>query len=115
MPLAYVKAYVKRQKNDATDAEAICEAVKVQVRSFGQLYLAPHARIGSPKPGSHQERFHTARVIGRSRPEISMTSAYTAGKRTNGDERPSHINGGLYVVGAPADFAFRDQGWVICM
>src|SRR5438445_37726 len=27
MPLAYVKPYVKRQKNDATDAEAICEAV----------------------------------------------------------------------------------------
>ena len=24
---AYVKPYVKRQKNDATDAEAICEAV----------------------------------------------------------------------------------------
>jgi transposase len=27
MPLAYVKPYVKRQKNDAADAEAICEAV----------------------------------------------------------------------------------------
>src|SRR5580704_15136983 len=27
MPPAYVKHYVKRQKNDATDAEAICEAV----------------------------------------------------------------------------------------
>jgi len=27
MPPAYVKAYVKRNKNDATDAEAICEAV----------------------------------------------------------------------------------------
>jgi transposase len=26
-PSAYVKPYVKRQKNDATDAEAICEAV----------------------------------------------------------------------------------------
>jgi transposase len=26
-PPAYVKPYVKRQKNDATDAEAICEAV----------------------------------------------------------------------------------------
>ena len=28
MPPAYVKPYVKRQKNDATDAEAICEAVR---------------------------------------------------------------------------------------
>jgi transposase len=27
MPAAYVKAYVRRQKNDAADAEAICEAV----------------------------------------------------------------------------------------
>ena len=27
MPPAYVKAYVRRQKNDAADAAAICEAV----------------------------------------------------------------------------------------
>ena len=27
MPPSYVKAYVKRQKNDTADAEAICEAV----------------------------------------------------------------------------------------
>src|SRR6185437_11235720 len=27
MPPAYVKSYLKRQKNDAADAEAICEAV----------------------------------------------------------------------------------------
>ena len=27
MPPAYVKPYVKRQKNDAADAEAICEEV----------------------------------------------------------------------------------------
>jgi transposase len=27
MPAAYVKPYIKRQKNDAADAEAICEAV----------------------------------------------------------------------------------------
>ena len=27
MPPAYVKPYVKRQKNDATDVEAICEVV----------------------------------------------------------------------------------------
>jgi len=33
-PPAYVKPYVKRQKNDATDAEAICETVG---RPIGQL------------------------------------------------------------------------------
>jgi transposase len=33
MPSAYVKPYVKRQKNDATDAEAICKAVtRVNIR-----------------------------------------------------------------------------------
>ena len=29
MPPAYVKPYIKRQKNDAADAEAICEAVTI--------------------------------------------------------------------------------------
>src|SRR6266576_3467900 len=28
MPAQYVKAYIKRNKNDAADAEAICEAVQ---------------------------------------------------------------------------------------
>src|ERR1700755_2668595 len=42
MPARDVKAYVKRNKNDAADAEAICEAVRrptvrlVQVKSAGQ-------------------------------------------------------------------------------
>jgi transposase len=30
MPPAYVKPYVKRQKNDAADAEAICEVLTCQ-------------------------------------------------------------------------------------
>jgi transposase len=30
MPPAYVKPYIKRQKNDAADAEAICEAGREQ-------------------------------------------------------------------------------------
>jgi transposase len=41
MPPAYVKPYVKRQKNDVADAEAICEAVCAgtsRLISFG-----PHA------------------------------------------------------------------------
>jgi transposase len=42
MPPAYVKPFVKRQKNDAADAEAICEAARrpnmrfVAVESEGQ-------------------------------------------------------------------------------
>jgi transposase len=34
MPPAYVKPYVKRQKNDATDAQAICEAVRRPTMQF---------------------------------------------------------------------------------
>jgi transposase len=34
MPPAYVKPYVKRQKNDAADAEAICEAVTRRTMRF---------------------------------------------------------------------------------
>ncbi len=34
MPAAYVKPYVKRGKNDAADAEAICEAVTRQTMRF---------------------------------------------------------------------------------
>src|SRR5262252_6882660 len=34
MPPSYVKAYVKRNKNDAADAEAICEAVRRPTMRF---------------------------------------------------------------------------------
>jgi transposase len=49
MPPAYVKAYVRRQKNDAADAAAFCEAVSrssmrfVPLRSLeNQAALMPH-------------------------------------------------------------------------
>jgi transposase len=37
MPPAYVKPYVKRQKNDATDAEAICESVRRSTMRFVEI------------------------------------------------------------------------------
>jgi len=37
MPPRYVKAYVKIQKNDAADAEAICEAVTRPTMRFVEL------------------------------------------------------------------------------
>jgi transposase len=43
MPAAYVKPYVKRHKNDATDAEAICEAV-----------TRPNMRFVATKTREHQ-------------------------------------------------------------
>ncbi len=64
MPPAYVKPYVKRQKNDVTDAEAICEAVTRPSMRFvptktsratglsGASSCAPS--IHSPADGCHQ-------------------------------------------------------------
>ncbi|RWA95067.1 MAG: IS110 family transposase [Mesorhizobium sp.] len=56
MPPAYVKAYVKRNKNDAADAEAICEAVtrptmrfvavkSADAQSFLMLHRARHLLV----------------------------------------------------------------------
>src|SRR3974390_496827 len=40
MPAKDVKAYIKRNKNDAADAEAICEAVRRPTMRFVQIKLA---------------------------------------------------------------------------
>jgi transposase len=51
MPPAYVKPYVKRQKNDAADAAAICEAVTrpsmrfVKLRSIDNQAVLMHHRV----------------------------------------------------------------------
>ncbi len=55
MPPSYVKPYVKRQKNDAADAEAICEAVIrtaiEPVSSSCRLYFGEiPARFGKWRP-----------------------------------------------------------------
>ena len=69
MPPAYVKPYVKRQKNDATDAEAICEAatrpnmrfVAHEVPSLPRSCPASAVLRTSPHP-------HGARPVPRGRP-----------------------------------------------
>ena len=70
MPPAYVKAYVKRNKNDAADAEAICEAVTrpsmrfVPVKDAEQqavLMLHRARRTPSPVPGPSLRRAHRPR------------------------------------------------------
>lgn len=65
MPASYVKPYVKRQKNDATDAEAICEAVTrptmrfVPVKSEEQqsVLMLQGARASDPAADDAGERF----------------------------------------------------------
>src|SRR6187402_640977 len=64
MPAKDVKAYVKRNKNDAADAEAICEAVRrprmrfVRIKSAetaGSVDAASHARCAdTPAYPDHQ-------------------------------------------------------------
>jgi len=48
MPPAYVKAYVRRQKNDAADAEAICEAVTRPRMRFAEVE-SPDSRGPAPR------------------------------------------------------------------
>jgi len=45
MPPSYVKAYVKRNKNDAADAEAICEAVKRPAMRFVPMKTADQQAV----------------------------------------------------------------------
>jgi hypothetical protein len=62
MPPAYVKPYVKRQKNDTADAEAICEAVTRTICGLCQL------RRPSNKAGgcsiAHAPSVHPAADLG---------------------------------------------------
>jgi hypothetical protein len=44
LPAQYVKPYLKRQKNDAADAEAICEAVTRPTTSSASLRSGPEPR-----------------------------------------------------------------------
>ena len=45
MPPSYVKAYVRRQKNDAADAEAICEAVRRPTMRFVPIKSADRQSV----------------------------------------------------------------------
>ena len=52
MPPSYVKPYVKRQKNDAADAEAICEAVTRPTMRFVAIKTPRAAKRAVSSPGS---------------------------------------------------------------
>jgi hypothetical protein len=93
---AYVKPYVKRQKNDATDAEAICEAVtRANMRPGAPPFppsVHPPADLGdqcNPGPSSRVRD----RCAGRARrptfarygqPRWSTHPSRPAGERTGG-------------------------------
>ena len=76
MPAKDVKAYVKRNKNDAADAEAICEAVRRPTMRFVQV-----------KSAEQQGRPGRARATRRLRPAASTSSGRSR-------------NGGIAICGA---------------
>jgi transposase len=71
MPAAYVKPYVKRQKNDAADAEAICEAVTRPSMRF--------VPVKSPEQQSIMVLHKTRQMVMRQRTKLTNTiRAYMA-------------------------------------
>ena len=63
MPPSYVKPYVKRQKNDAADAEAICEAVTRASMRF--------VEIKSPEQQSVMSLHRVRQMLMRQRIQVS--------------------------------------------
>lgn len=69
LPAQYVKPYLKRQKNDAADAEAICEAVTRPTMRFVPV-KSPEQECDDAAPGSidcstasgHRYRTHCGRT-----------------------------------------------------
>lgn len=65
MPAAYVRPYVKRQKNDAADAEAICEAVTRPTMRF--------VPVKSPEQQSIMVLHKTRQMVMRQRTKLANT------------------------------------------
>ncbi len=63
MPAQYVKPYVKRGKNDAADAEAICEAVTRPTMCF--------VGIKSPEQQSAMMLHRVRLILNRQRTQLS--------------------------------------------
>jgi transposase len=93
MPPAYVKPYVKRQKNDATDAEAICEAV-----------TRPNMRFVATKTAEQQSclTLHRTRHL-LMRQQTSVINAIRAHLAEFGIVAPVGRNGVEQLLGVVAD------------
>ena len=115
IPPAYVKPYVKRQKNDATDAEAICEAVtranmRFVPRAAKRPGVAPHAPSVHPSadlsdqcdPGS------SCRVRDRCAGRASRCRGAAHCRRRS--ERQASSGDGLCVSLGTRGSAAKDQG-----
>src|ERR1700726_1014839 len=97
MPPAYVKPYVKRHKNDATDAEAICEAV-----------TRPNMRFVATKTPEQQSclTLHRTRHL-FIRQQTSVINAIRAHLAEFGIVAPVGRNGVEELLGVVADGSDR--------
>ena len=62
MPPRYVKPYVKRNKNDAADAEAICEAVQRPTMRFVPIKTAEQQSVLMTEPALPSLQFFRAHI-----------------------------------------------------
>jgi transposase len=92
MPAQYVKAYVKRQKNDAADAAAICEAVTRPTMRFvpikseeQQAALMLHRARDLLGPAAHDADQRVARSSGGVR--YYRGAWHKQGRRSGSDNR----------------------------
>jgi len=93
MPPSYVKPYVKRQKNDAADAEAICEAVTRAGMRF--------VEIKSPEQQSVMSLHRVRQMLMRQRTQISNAIRGHLGEF--GRVAPIGRNGLSQLIGIVAD------------
>ena len=92
IPPQYVKAYLKRGKNDAADAAAICEAARrpsmrfVPIKSEEQqavlvMHRAPASGRSSPRLSPPRSRTRPLSAAGASFSSIDSTTAWAGGSR----------------------------------
>jgi len=64
MPAQYVKAYIKRNKHDAADVEAICEAVQRPTMRFVPVKTADQQTEDKPERFGEEKsaKWHRARA-----------------------------------------------------
>jgi Transposase len=117
MPAKDVKAYIKRNKNDAADAEAICEAVRRPTMRFvgGQVgRAAGPANAASNARSSAWSALAACRCTGI-RPIVMCRSfnflgfTFICGKSRRGSFLPSAIS----TASAPRIFLSRLDGWPV--
>ena len=100
MPPRYVKAYVKRQKNDAADAEAICEAV-----------TRPNMRFVELKTCEQQgtRAFHRVRLMLTRHRVPHQQAAHMAAPSEKQNIKNALANVGSSTQGGKADIAGRPR------